>query len=51
MNYNLENIMRMLHLIMLVVTKQIWQSIPPEGDTSVNSSWPELREPLIFEES
>ncbi|UBV41225.1 valine--tRNA ligase [Staphylococcus xylosus] len=51
LTYVLDNTMRMLHPFMPFVTEQIWQSLPHEGETIVNASWPKVNDALTFDDS
>ena len=51
MSYVLDKIMKMLHPFMPFVTETIWQSLPHEGETIVNASWPTVKQEFIFDES
>ena len=40
--------MKMLHPFMPFVTETIWQSLPHEGETIVNASWPTVKQNLYL---
>ncbi|MEJ7175323.1 class I tRNA ligase family protein, partial [Staphylococcus caprae] len=51
LSYVLDRIMRMLHPFMPFVTEKIWQSLPHDGETIVQASWPTVNEELMFDDS
>ena len=51
LSYVLDRIMRMLHPFMPFVTEKIWQSLPHEGETIVQASWPTVDKELMFDDS
>ena len=48
LSYVLDKIMKMLHPFMPFVTETIWQSLPHEGETIVNASWPTVKQNLYL---
>jgi len=44
----LDQVLRLLHPFMPVITEEIWQSIPHEGDALIVASWPVASDTLNF---
>ncbi|HLD83136.1 MAG TPA: valine--tRNA ligase [Candidatus Omnitrophota bacterium] len=47
----LEKFLRVLHPFMPFLTEELWQRLPHEGNSIMNSSWPHLQDEIIDKKS